>query len=218
MTQREADFCLPLEKALFDMRQSSFIQDHFGLEIGQIYSVRQVHEENIIVIQEGDALPANYLSADGVITNKKKFPIAIRTADCVPVFMYAQRQECIGLIHAGWRGTQKGIVTKAIQIFQSELGAALEEIQVVIGPCIRECCYEVGDEFRDYFPEDIVESQGFYLNLPGANKRQMLNAGISPENIFDAEQCTCCSMDFYSYRREGSGAGRMLSLMMKGDE
>ena len=90
-----------------------------------------------------------------------------------------------------------------------------EDLKVVLGPAIRSCCYEVGKEFLEYFPREVsAKDQHLYLDLPLVNKTQLTFWGVRTENIFDCQICTCCDPRFFSYRRDGPKAGRMVSVMM----
>ena len=99
---------------------------------------------------------------------------------------------------------------------QDEFNISPARLQVTFGPAIRACCYEVGEEFRGYFNYGLNNKQGrYYLDLAGINKRQLLDAGVREENISDSGLCTSCrSKEFFSYRREGSSSGRMISVVM----
>jgi polyphenol oxidase len=119
-------------------------------------------------------------------------------------------------VHAGWRGTMEKIVLKTLRLMEKEFNSKTSDMIVSFGPSIKDCCYEVGADFFEKFPGDIKErGKRFYLDLSGANKRQLVDCGILEENIFDPGICTCCkSEDFFSFRREGASAGRQMSVMM----
>ena len=55
------------------------------------------------------------LKADAVITNKKRLPLGILTADCVPILIYDDVSKMIAAIHAGWKGAFKGIINRVIK-------------------------------------------------------------------------------------------------------
>jgi len=53
-----------------------------------------------------------------------------------------------------------------------------------------------------------------HLDLEGANRRQLLDAGLRLENIVTGAPCTACRSDLlYSYRREGQATGRLFALI-----
>jgi copper oxidase (laccase) domain-containing protein len=73
----------------------------------------------------------------------------------------------------------------------------------------------VGTEFKAHFPDDVASRNGrLYLDMIAANRRQVLGAGVKPEHIFDAQICTACDKNYFSFRRDKEKAGRMISLMM----
>ena len=42
-----------------------------------------------------------------MITDQKRLPIAVLTADCVPILLYESKKNMIAAIHAGWKGALK---------------------------------------------------------------------------------------------------------------
>lgn len=153
---------------------------------------------------------------DGFITDLKRLPLAIFTADCLPIFIYDPHRPAIGLLHAGWRSSRENIVLRAIELMRSRFGTKPAELLAGFGPCIRSCCYEVSAEFKNYFPAGLVEKSGrLSLELAAVNREQLTACGVREENIGDANYCTCCAnTDFFSFRKEGQDSGRMLSVIM----
>ncbi len=204
------DFSVPL-----DVAQQAYIKKETGLDIPQVFWRKQIHGDDVIVAVNSPAACQACPDADAYITNERNLPIAIRTADCVPVFMYDPLHKVIGLAHAGWKGTVKGIAVKTLNILQDKFNSQGSDVQVAIGPCIRPCCYQVGAEFKEHFPQDITERNGhLYVDVAANNRRQLIEAGVSPANISDCGICTCCDTNYFSFRRDAAKAGRMISLMM----
>jgi len=204
------DFDSPLTDS-----QRAYLKTKCGVDISQVFWRKQVHGDDILVVGGGVETSKDCPDADAYITNEKNLPIAIRTADCVPVFIFDPLHRVIGWAHAGWKGTHQRIAVKTVQKMQEKYRSQPEGLKVILGPSIRECCYQVGEEFRDYFPSHVKERDGhLYLDVVEANRNQLLQAGVYPENIFDSGICTCCNKDYFSFRRQGAKAGRMISLMM----
>jgi YfiH family protein len=131
------------------------------------------------------------------------------------VFLYDEKQNGIGLIHAGWRGVQKNIVGKTSELMKAQWRSDPKNIKVAFGPSIRGCCYEVGKEFEDYFPGQLISRDSrYYLDLSQVCYAQLMDTGVRKENIGDCKVCTCCDQNYFSFRREGQLAGRMISLIM----
>ena len=140
----------------------------------------------------------------------------IRTADCLPLFFFDPETTAVGMAHAGWRGIKKGIISRMLEMFQKGFESSLSSLRVGIGPAICRSCYEVGEEFLNYFP-GFVERSGekYFCDLHGVVKKQLVDWGIKQENVFDSGFCTACSVDqFFSARREGRDTGRLISAIL----
>lgn len=179
---------------------------------------QQVHSTNITFVSE--AISAKPLQTDGLITNLKGIMLSVITADCVPIIFYDPKQQIIGISHQGWKGTLGKLPLKMIQNMQ-ELGVSTQDIQVAIGPCINDCCYEVStdlaDQFVNKFGDSVVTSKEgkAYLNLLITNYDMLLSAGISSKQIDYGPFCTSCQKDlFWSYRRDKGIQGEMVSFVM----
>jgi hypothetical protein len=178
-------------------------------------SLNQIH--SAVCLYAGDR-QGRLGEGDALTTDIPGTPIAVRTADCVPVLLVDTRHRAVAAVHAGWRGTVQGIAALAVEAMTSRFGSSPRDLAAAIGPGIDGCCFEVGDEvavqFRDIFPErDDLQGQT-RLDLPEANRRQLIAAGLLPENVSIAGLCTCCSGDeFYSWRRELVRSGRMIAAI-----
>ena len=186
------------------------------------------------------------LEGDGLITDQSGVLIAIGTADCVPVLVADTGKKVVGAFHAGWRGTVERIVETGIARMQQSYGSRTEDLIAAIGPSIGPCCYAVGDEVHAAFaskftyadqlfgggnapepwrlaaaPNSLSEKQprSVHLDLWEANRRQLLEAGLTDARITVLKACTACSrnsegkLQYFSHRGEGGIAGRMLSVI-----
>jgi YfiH family protein len=193
-----------------------------GIDYRDLICARQIHGNIIKYVTEDDkgsganAYGGSIPDVDGFITDKKNVPIAVFTADCLSVFIYDPKTPSIGMVHSGWRSSKENIVSKAIKLMQERFNIEPKNLHAGFGSSIRGCCYEVSKDFKDYFPQALVEKDGkLYLDLASINKEQLMNAGLKEENIFPPQVCTFCHNDeFFSYRKEGIACGRMMSIMM----
>jgi len=153
---------------------------------------------------------------DALVTNEKDLVLAIFTADCLPIFFFDPEHNAIGIAHAGWRGTKGDIAKNTINKMKEEQNTRPEDLIVGFGPCICKDCYEVGKEFKNYFSDGLIEKEEkFYLDLIKLNRIQLLDAGVRTDNIIGSSFCTSCHNDeFFSYRKEKTSCGRMMSLIM----
>ncbi|HET8666444.1 MAG TPA: peptidoglycan editing factor PgeF [Terriglobales bacterium] len=91
------------------------------------------------------------LTGDGLITSTPGLLLAVKTADCMPVLIVDPKKRVVGAFHAGWRGTLRRIVEKGVGEMRRCYGSKASDLQAVLGPSIRSCCYSVGEEVRDHF-------------------------------------------------------------------
>lgn len=181
---------------------------------GPLLRLRQVHSARIIDASEW----REDLEADGVVTNRPGLRLSIRTADCVPLLLCDPAAPAIAAIHAGWRGAAAGIGREAVGFLQARYGSDPRRLVAALGPAIGGCCYEVGPEvahlFRTLFPERNDLDARTRIDLREALRRQLLAAGLDPARIDVSPHCTRCGgSQFYSYRRDGARAGRMISFI-----
>jgi len=196
--------------------------NNFNISLESLVCAKQTHSAKIKYVklehQGSGALSSASAIADtdAFITDRKNIPLAIFTADCPAVFIYDPGKPAIGLVHCGWRSSNENILKETLGLMQREFYSRMQDIRVSFGPAIRSCCYEVGQELEDFFPQDLIKrNRHYYLDLPGLNKKQALALGVKEENIFDCGICTVCqNNDFFSYRKEGKASGRMMSLAM----
>jgi len=202
--------------------------DHgFGTREGlpatcQPWLVKQIHSDHIFELATEGAIPqAHSVEADALLTQRAKVAIGIQTADCVPILLCDPKQRCVAAVHAGWRGTAHHIVTKVVQRMVAQRGSTASHVYAAIGPCIHAENYEVDEpvllEMEKTYPitSDVMQPKGggkYWLNLVAANRRSLLEAGISADHIDVLDYCTFEREDlFFSYRRSGPTAGRNIS-------
>ncbi len=176
-------------------------------------TLRQVHGARVLRAP----LPEPDLQADGLLTDQPGIVLAILTADCAPVFYSFPEHPAVGLAHVGWRGARAGLPAGLLAEARSQFGARAASARVALGPCLRRCCYEVGAEFEAFFPGFVgPDARGVRrLDLAGAIRSQLEGSGVAPGAISDCGICTACDRQrCFSYRREGAGAGRNISMVL----
>jgi len=123
--------------------------------------LKQVHSDKVIIADKFFEFGCEP-EADAIVTNKLDLPIAIVTADCVPILMADYENKVIAVIHAGWRGAKSDLIANTIDSMQ-KIGAKLDNIVAVIGPCILQRSYEVSEEFFQGFLEQDQENKRFFI-------------------------------------------------------
>lgn len=198
--------------------------------VSRLCALRQVHGRRVERFGGGSAPrgePAP--EADAFVIATGGAAGAIKTADCVPVLLADPASGAVAGAHAGWRGTCLGVAGEAVRALHRATGTPPEIFHAVIGPAIGPCCFEVGPEVLEAFaaagrdparftaPEPSLRGRP-RLDLPLANRLQLLEAGLDPSRIALAPLCTRCLPVFHSYRREGPGVGRNWSVIATGPE
>lgn len=144
------------------------------------------------------------VEADGLYTNQPRLAIGVLTADCMPVVIFNDRE--LAVVHAGWRGLFGGIIQNAIKMFSKKPN------QAFIGPSIKQCCYEVGEDFVKNLK--IPEKYWKFINGKLHLSLQDIAIDILKEAKIDkvdqVEECTACSGRYFSYRK-GDFDGRILT-------
>ncbi len=171
--------------------------------------LEQVHGTRIVTPAEAPQ------DADGFLIEAGDPWTAISVADCAPVALFAGSGAHAALLHSGWRGTRDGIAPSAVRLLAGR-GVAASTIVASIGPCIHACCYPVGPEVAGEFPSEVLKPHpdGRALDLPGAIRLGLLEAGVPEAAIHAAPECTSCeAASFYSHRRDRGVTGRHWALV-----
>ena len=175
-----------------------------------IFLLNQIHSSKFIYIDKKIHFKTKP-KVDAVITNQKKFPIGILTADCVPILVCDKREKIIAAIHAGWKGAYKGIVDRVIQ-FMIKKGCNPQNIIAVIGPSISTYNYEVQKDFKNKFLRKDrrnkiffkIKRKKLYFDLSNYVKSILLKNKIKKiEKI---------KIDTFNFRNKFFSARRALSL------
>jgi YfiH family protein len=155
---------------------------------------KQIH--SAIIHRIGDA-SAHAPAGDGMISNTPGILLAIKTADCVPVLVADVKLKVIGAFHAGWRGTAARVVEKGVGEMRRQFHSDPRDLRAAIGPCIRKCCYSVGDEVRAEFEsqftyagelfEEVFDSNAIHIKHPMLflNQRAPGHGDLGPETHLD---------------------------------
>jgi YfiH family protein len=171
----------------------------------------QVHGAAVTVVGAADAgrgwseRETSVPQTDALVTWEAGIPMAILVADCAPVAVVAPGG-VLGVVHAGWRGLVNGVLEAALRQIGELGGGAVREYQAVVGPCIRGCCYEVGEEVWRHFREACLSPSerptARRLDLMAAVVHRLHEASLPARQVYTLGLCTTCHPDlFFSHRR-----------------
>ncbi len=206
------------------------ICDILGINYKKIIKSAQRHTDIVKDIKEFTNQKFEYV--DGFITKAKDIALVTKYADCTPIIIYDNEKNIIGNIHSGWRGTLQRISQKAIWQMVDNYGSNPKDIIVCIGPCIKQCHFQVEEDFINKFKEEFgnVEKyykygekeegkQKYYFDTTSLIIDYLTEIGIKKENIFDSKICSVCNVDLMSsYRAEKENADRNMNIVMLIDE
>jgi YfiH family protein len=153
-------------------------------------------------------------SCDALIADEKNVALGIKVADCLPVTMVDPSHSVIANIHSGWRGAVQQITAATLDALERETAFAAAAARAYLGPSIRVCCFEVGEEVASQFPARFVERSRAkpHVDLAAFTKDVLETRGI--QHVIDTGLCTRCDGSiFHSFRRDGRTGGRNLAVV-----
>jgi len=135
-----------------------------GKRLWPLVTLRQIHSDLIHCIA---APPRHQLTGDGLITATPEVLLAVQAADCLPVILVDVEHRAVGAFHAGWRGTVRRILEKAVGEMQRQFRSEPRRIRAAIGPGIHGCCYEVGSEVQEKFESQFAYASHLFREAKG---------------------------------------------------
>ena len=197
--------------------------DRFGIE-ASLASCGQVH--GVEVVDAGASSKwCEYSGCDALYTANGGMALGIKVADCLPVTLIDPLQSVMANIHSGWRGTAARIVPATVSRLRTETAFDPSSASAWLGPSIRSCCFEVGDEVAAQFVSEFDDAERFidrsrgerpYLDLAKLTSSLLSGLGFDRNRIHDSGLCTRCEGSiFHSYRRNGPRAGRNLAIVAR---
>ncbi len=183
----------------------------------------QVHGDGVRVIDSDADLADGEAKYDGLVSQLRNVLVGVKTADCVPILIGDPLTRSFAAVHAGWRGTVKSIVVRAVESMQENFGSEPKDMIAAIGPAAGCKNYEIGEDVIDAFGSAFSTAEKYFsptseghalIDLHLANKDQLLSCGVPLSNVYTAPFCTMARLDlFFSYRVEKKLYGKTGRLM-----
>lgn len=208
----------------------------FGIDSDQVVRVRQVHGDGVLRVDAPLTERAGFphclveerAGFDALITDLAGLALVVSTADCLPILIHDPVHRAVAAVHAGWRGTAKGVATRAVVAMGEAYGTAPSDCRVAIGPGIRRCCFEVDVAVTEAVAAALPRWNAhatanrpghWLLDLAGVNRALLEHGGVFPDHIEDMRLCTSCRNDlFFSHRAEKGRTGRMMNFIVLREE
>jgi YfiH family protein len=193
---------------------TSFILGRFGIHSSlatctQVHGKTAAHAQHTEQWRECD-------SCDALWTNERHVALGIKVADCLPIAMIDPVHHVMANIHSGWRGTAQRITASTLDALAESSAFDPREASAWLGPSIRICCFEVGEEVASQFDSEYIDrtQDKPHIDIAKLTFDVLHSRGFREERIHDSALCTRCNGSiFHSYRRDRkSGGGRNLAL------
>ena len=199
------------EKHIVNENRDAFFRS-LGIEANHVVFQKQIHSDIVKIVEE----PGNAGECDAMITSKPGLSLAVSSADCTAVFIYDSQNNVIAGVHSGWRGTDKKILSRTLNLLSENFNSKPENLFAYISPAARQENYEVGQEVADLFDIKYLHMNNgkIYLDVPGANLDLLIKFGIPEKNIEASGLCSVANHQFlHSYRRDGQSSGRAFGVI-----
>lgn len=202
--------------------QEISLHSGFPLRVASLYYLTQIHSNKNIVLDQAflESCPhadnIHLGEADAIITALPQCLCMVMVADCNPILLYDTSHHALAVVHAGRIGVFEEIIPHTLEQMSVLYRTQIEDVLMYIGPSIRRCCYEVGEDVKK---EAIKRGFGAMidtfsrLDLIACLKQQYKKLGIADTQVEIDPHCSCCSPMLYSYRRE-SQTGRFALIAM----
>ncbi len=190
------------------------VRERFGIDTTLTTCV-QVHGVAVARAERADAW-RECDSCDALWSDQRAVSIGIKVADCLPVTMIDPTHSIIANVHSGWRGAAQAITAKTIDALERSSPFDPAAAHAYFGPSIRVCCFEVGEEVAAQFEPQFIDRTHAkpHVDLPAMTAALLRERGFAAGRISDSGLCTRCDGSiFHSYRRDGKGGGRNLSIV-----
>jgi YfiH family protein len=164
---------------------TDILRDRFGIE-ATLATCTQIHSARVA------RAPASS-ECDALYTTDRHLALGIKVADCLPVSLCDPAHRVIANIHSGWRGAVQNIVAVTLDTLAGETAFDPAEAYAYLGPSIRGCCFEVGEEVAAQFDAQFVDrTRGPKPHVDLAKMTEAVLRARGVRNVIDTGLCTRC--------------------------
>jgi len=206
------------------LKNLNLVSQKIGCKDELLITLNQTHSNKVVYFENKSSIK-NKLPGDAIVTKIKNVGIGILAADCAPILLYDPQKKIIGCIHSGWKGALNGVIRNTIKKFK-ELDSNIDNLFVVVGPCIGKENYEIKIDIYEKFVNQNPRYEDFFKKISD-NKyifdlRSFINNKISDLNIKNIENIEMDTFTeretFYSHRRSllnnEKDYGRCISVIL----
>jgi hypothetical protein len=183
-----------------------------GMNYNNTYEIitNQKEFNNVKIVQEPSKTLSLVKHKDALITNNKDIVLALVTADCLQITVFDPEHNILGLIHAGFRWQDAGIIDKAFQLLKDKFKTEPKDVLVHLGNCISpehyrwdENILKITDKdswIRKTIIEDNHPERPYIIDLRKAAVLNLKDIGVIQNNILDSG-IDCYSDNYFSHVR-----------------
>jgi polyphenol oxidase len=177
-----------------------------SIEKENTYDIEVEHSDRIIRLTKENIANKSF-QCDALFTTLKGKALLLKPADCAPLILTNKERSFIGLIHLGWKSTDLSLAKKAIEYASSEFKTKFSEIKCLIGPAIRKDLYT----YKGFIPPhpevwtsfvELDNNMNEKIDNIGAIRKQLLESGVTLDNIHDVEIDTFADQSYFSHARD----------------
>ena len=203
------------------------VAGYLGCTVEKLFVLHQTHSSIVVPVTSREPFEKTPY-ADALVTNQTGVFLGIKTADCAPVLLADAENGIVAAAHAGWRGAVGGVLENTVQTM-IDMGADVDNISALIGPCIAPQSYEDGDDMREAFLQADAKASLFFVpagtgkyrfDLPGYVLARLERRGIGAAE-WVGEDTYALEKEYFSHRRssqKGENSGRQISVIGLLDE
>lgn len=148
-------------------------------------SLRQIHSPHVYQVTRAaggrleyrfcgipfpEPCPETPPAGDALMTDDPGILLSVRSADCLPVVLVDSKRRAVAVIHAGWRGLLARVIEKTVGEMRRLFGSEPRRLLAALGPSIRTCCYEVGEEVLEAFHGRFPQAEKFFCQPPNPSR------------------------------------------------
>jgi hypothetical protein len=198
------------------------LAEYLNVPVESLVFLNQLHSDAVYHATGPVESPPD---ADASATLEKGTALCGLSADCPIVLIYDSKTGAIAAAHSGWRGTAKRIAPKTVEFMAEHFNTHPADLIAAVGPGICGACYKVSSDAAEAALAScpgaescVTPADGgkFFLDLKPLIQKQLLFAGLKPENIEVSPYCTSCRTDmFFSHRRENPERGQCAAVILR---
>ena len=161
------------------------------------------------------------VKADAIFTKEFDVGLLLLTGDCLPIVLFDPVARVLALAHLSWKSTEAKLLSRVIEKMQAH-NSKPSDVVVYIGPGIHGGSYKFENPIQKNLPgwesflEDLPDGQTA-VDIVGYNTKQLIDSGISKENIEVCPIDTATDQNMFSHYRSvrtGEPEGRFVTVAM----